>query len=256
MAPVILATGLGYSYKTADPDAMVVKDLGLKVRPGEVVCLFGPNGCGKSTLLRLCAGLLEPTTGTVEILGQAPRKVDIGYLPQTFSESLFPWLTVLDNVAFPLYMNGMLKTDARRRAQQAIERLPRAIPTNRRPSRLSVGQQQLACLARAIVLSPRLLLADEPFSALDFHTRVEMQDVFQEVLAPASGIAGIIVSHLVEDAVYMADRVVVTTARPLRAIAQFEVDEPRPRVPSFKRSSAFFDLSNAVAEAFLGAMTA
>jgi sulfonate transport system ATP-binding protein len=104
-----------------------------------------------------------------------------------------------------------------------------------------------------MVLSQELLLADEPFSALDFRTRLEMQNVFQQVLAPHTGIAGLLVSHQVEDAVYMADRVVVTTLRPLRAAAEFHVDEPRPRCQSFKGTSAFFDLSNAVTEAFLEA---
>jgi NitT/TauT family transport system ATP-binding protein len=251
MASAITATGLGFAYTTTDPNAMVVRSLELEVKPGEVVCLFGPNGCGKSTVLRLCAGLLEPTVGTVEILGRAPKEVDIGYLPQTFGESLFPWLTVLNNVAFPLYMNAVTRSAAHKRAQQSIERLPLSIPIDRRPAHLSVGQQQLACLARAMVLSPQLLLADEPFSALDFRTRVEMQDVFQEVLAPATGIAGLLVSHHVEDAVYMADRVIVTTELPLRTFAAFDVSEPRPRDRSFKRSSAFFDLSNAITEAFL-----
>jgi NitT/TauT family transport system ATP-binding protein len=249
-AAAIAGRNLTYAYDSDGEPVAVVKDFSITIKPGEVVCLFGPNGCGKSTLLRLCAGLLSPSSGSITILGQPPTENEIGLIPQSFGESLFPWLTNLDNIAFPLYMNGIPKKDARAKAKETALRFSDSLPLERHPGELSIGQQQLVCLARALVVAPAVLFADEPFSALDFQTRRDIQDIFHRVLDPQLGIGALLISHQVEDAVHMADKVIVTSPVPMTPVGIIEIPEQRPRSQGFKASRAFFDLSNAVTEAF------
>ncbi len=245
--------GIHFAYENDGMENPIVTNFDIMVNTGEVVCLFGPNGCGKSTLLRLCAGLLRSKTGNIEIFGQSPIEIKIGYIPQAFGESLFPWLTNLDNIAFPLYMNAMTKKAAREKAEETALKLSISIPLKRHPNEVSIGQQQLICLARALILEPTVLIADEPFSALDFQTRRDMQDVFHRVLDPANKIAALIVSHQIEDAVYMADRVVVTSPVPLRQVDIFDIPFNRPRSQDFKKSNSYFNLTNTVTESFVKA---
>lgn len=249
----IVGEGLSFAYENDGEENLVVKDFNIAVKPGEVVCLFGPNGCGKSTLLRLCAGLLNPRSGSVKIFGRPPSEIEVGYIPQAFSESLFPWLTNLDNIAFPLYMNEKSKKEARKKAKEIASKLSPSLPMIRHPKEISIGQQQLICLARALVSEPPVLIADEPFSALDFQTRRDIQDVFHRVLEPKHEISAFLVSHQVEDAVYMADKVIVTSPLPMTPVELFEVPEDRPRSQDFKKSHSFFELTNAVTEAFVRA---
>ncbi len=229
----------------------MLTDFNLDIGEGQVVCLFGPNGCGKTTLLRLCAGLARPTGGELEIRGQIPEKSAVGYIPQKFSESLFPWLSCLDNIAFPLYMNGMSRTKARAKAKEAAARVSRTLALDRNPYELSIGQQQMVALARALVRSPAVLLADEPFSALDFQARIEMQDVFQNVLRPDEKVGALFISHNVEDAVYMGDKVIVTSPLPMAVLKTFDVPASRPRTQDFKKSEEFFRLVTGITDEFL-----
>jgi NitT/TauT family transport system ATP-binding protein len=232
-AVAIAGRNLSFIYDSDGKDLIVVKNFDITVISGEVICLFGPNGCGKSTLLRLCAGLLSPSNGSITVLDKPSSETTVGYIPQAFSESLFPWLTNLDNIAFPLYMNGISKKEARARAEDTALKLSDSLPLRRHPREISIGQQQLVCLARALVLEPPVLIADEPFSALDFQTRRDIQDVFHRVLAPESRIGALLVSHQVEDAVYMADKVIVTSSVPMMAIDVFDILEDRPRSQRF-----------------------
>ncbi len=249
----IAGKNLSFAYDSNEKKLTVVKDFDITIKSGEITCLFGPNGCGKSTLLRLCAGLLNPSSGSITVLGQPPTETEIGYIPQAFSESLFPWLTNLDNIAFPLYMNGISKKKARTKAENIVSKLTNSLPLKRHPGEVSIGQQQLVCLARALVLEPPVLIADEPFSALDFQTRRNIQDVFHRVLDPQFGISALLVSHQIVDAVYMADKVVVTSPVPMTPVNIFDISEDRPRNQDFKSSRAFFELTNTVTEAFVKA---
>lgn len=244
---------LSFAYGNNGDKSDVVKKFDIAIKRGEVVCIFGPNGCGKSTLLKLCAGLLKPSAGTINIFGKSPSESDVGYIPQAFSESLFPWLSNLDNIAFPMYMNTTPKKEAREKAKAAASKLSTDLPLSRHPKEVSIGQQQLVCLSRALVLEPYVLIADEPFSALDFQTRRDIQDVFQRVLDPKTGISALLVSHQVEDAVYMADKVIVASPVPMTPVETFDVPEPRPRNQDFKKTRTFFELTNFVTEAFVKA---
>ena len=207
--------------------------LSLAVRRGEVVSLVGPSGCGKSTALRLLAGLEPPTRGRV--LRTAGR----GETSVVFqAPTLAPWADAQANVALPLQLAGVGGAQARGRAAAALARVGLGDHARARPAQLSGGMAMRVSLARALVTGPRLLLLDEPFAALDEITRRRLAD---DVLALAaeSAIATVFVTHSVEEAVYMASRIVVLTGAPGRLAAESALTAPLPRPAGFRTSQAF-----------------
>ncbi len=215
--------------------ASVLSRLSLDVEPGRILAIVGGSGCGKSTLLRLMSGLDLPSAGDIALDGSAvvgPR-AEIGLVFQ--EPRLFPWLTVRQNVGF-----GLDGRDARERGalvDQALERVGLGERAEAWPRQLSGGQAQRAALARAIVLRPKALLLDEPFSALDAITRADLQDHLLE-LWQAFRPTIVLVTHDVEEAVYLADEVAVMAARPGRIAETIEVDAPRPRERRTERLDA------------------
>lgn len=252
--PTILIRDLNFSYDMTNDlkhSLEIIKDFDLEIKQGETVCIFGPNGCGKSTLLKLLTGLLRPQSGGIKIFGKLPAEINTGYIPQAFGESLFPWLKNIDNIVFPLYMNGMPKLEARRLGKEIANYLSRKVPLDHYPFEVSIGQKQIVALARALVTSPPLLLADEPYSALDFQAKLEVQDTFHDVLHPDKKISALLVSHHVEDAVFMGDRVIVLSPMPMHIIKIFNNPFPRPRTQGFKKSKEFIALVSEITEVFL-----
>ncbi len=193
--------------------------------PGEFVCLLGPSGCGKSTLLRILAGLEQPSAGTAQVLDRRGR------LPTATvfqGVSLFPWYTALENVAYPLWAAGVGRRQREAAARGALERLGLGDVARAYPAQLSEGMRQRVAIARALVAEADVLLMDEPFSALDEPTRLLLQEELQGLLA-RSGQTVIFVTHSIDEAVLLGDRVVVLSARPAAQRAEFIVPFARPR---------------------------
>ncbi len=212
----------------------------LSLTSGEIVALVGPSGCGKSTALRLLAGLEAPTRGTVT---RAAGKGETSVVFQ--SHTLAPWLSARDNVALPLELAGTAKREAQAAADEALRKVGLAAALNARPAQLSGGMAMRAALARALVTRPRLLLLDEPFAALDEITRRALAD---DVLALADELAPavVFVTHNVEEAVYMARRVVVMSPGPGRIAGEVAIDGPLIRLPGFRTTEAFRAAAEAV----------
>ncbi|MCR5872962.1 ABC transporter ATP-binding protein [Phenylobacterium sp. J426] len=215
----------------------------LAVADGEVVALVGPSGCGKSTALRLLAGLEGPTAGEVI---RAPGRGETAVVFQ--APTLAPWLSARANVALPLELAGTGPADARRRADEALARVGLAGAEAARPATLSGGMAMRVSLARALVTEPRLLLLDEPFAALDEITRRALADDVLRLWA-ATRPAIVFVTHNVEEAVYMASRVVVLTRGPGRIAGEFGVEGPLPRPAAFRTEAGFRRTVEAVSAA-------
>jgi NitT/TauT family transport system ATP-binding protein len=223
--------GLSVRFPPTDHPVQALRDLILDIPAGSLTVIIGPNGCGKSTLLRVIAGLLEPVTGRVVIgdgAGTPPRAGDgrVGFAFQ--QPRLLPWLSTVDNVALPLALGGVGAEEARQRAREALERVGLAEAAELRPSQLSGGMAQRAGLARALITDPPILLLDEPFSALDALTREGFDGELQRLWMDRPTTV-VLVTHSVGEAVRMADRIVVMTARPGSVAEIIPVDLPRPR---------------------------
>jgi NitT/TauT family transport system ATP-binding protein len=205
----------------------------LDVQDGEIVALVGPSGCGKSTALRLLAGLEQPTRGTVR---RTPGRGETAVVFQ--SPTLMPWATALANAALPLELEGVAKGPARRRAAEALDSVGLGGAVAAKPAQLSGGMAMRVSLARAMVTRPRLLLLDEPFAALDEITRRDLAEDIHALWAQSRP-AVVFVTHNVEEAVYMASRVVVMSASPGRVYSVTETDPALPRPAHFRTTMEF-----------------
>jgi len=219
-------------------------DTSIDVARGELVCLIGPSGCGKSTLLNVMGGLLTPTTGAVEVSGKpvrGPMPADIAYVFQ--ENALFPWNTVLENVMLGMLFQGVPKAEREDRARRSLEAVGLADFTSHYPAQLSGGMRQRAALARALSLQTGILLMDEPFGALDEQTRMVLGEDLSVLLSQTDK-AIVFVTHSLGEAVFLADRVAVFSARPGTIKQVISVDEPHPRNPEFVTSAKFTALRN------------
>ncbi len=214
-------------------------DASLDVARGELLCLIGPSGCGKSTLLNIVGGLLVPNSGTVEVgdqLVRAPLPHEIAFVFQ--ENALFPWSTVIDNVKLGMLFQGVPKDKHEERARASLEAVGLADFANHYPGQLSGGMRQRAALARALSLDTGILLMDEPFGALDEQTRMILGEDLSVLLA-RTGKTIVFVTHSLGEAVFLADRVAVFSARPGTNKKVIDVDEPHPRKPEFMTSDKF-----------------
>ena len=245
--PVLQVSGLAKRYAPGGPP--VLEDVSFDVGEGELLAVVGPSGCGKTTLLRILCGLLAPTAGSVLLDGRPVVRPTsaVALVFQDYSRSLFPWLDVLGNVAFPLRRLG--KAERTARAEAALELVGLAGAGGSYPWQLSGGMQQRVAIARALVARPEVVFLDEPFASVDALTRADLQDVLLDVHAREGGRRTSIVhvTHDVDEAVYLADRVLVLTPAPGRLAASLDVELPRPRAQTETRSSpAFIALRNDV----------
>lgn len=218
---------VSHAFALADGPLAVLDHIDLSIAPGEFVALLGPSGCGKSTLLRLLAGLEPATEGTLSLDGQAITAPDPSRILMFQDPTLFPWRSVRDNVALGLEAQGRLRTE-RRRVDEALHLVGLDTFARAYPHQLSGGMAQRVSLARALVNDPRLLMLDEPLGRLDSLTRLAMQSELVD-LWQRTGFTALMVTHDVEEALFMADRVIVLSQRPARIVAELTVDAPRPR---------------------------
>ena len=238
--PLITCRGVRKAWDTPGGTVTALDGIDLLVDRREFVVFLGPSGCGKSTLLYLIAGLEQLTAGTITSGGAEVKGpgTDRGLIFQ--ESSLFPWMSVGENVTFGLKLRGMGAEERRSIASDLLRKVGLADAADKRPDQLSGGMRQRAAMARALALRPEVLLLDEPFAALDVQTRSKMQDFLIEVWRE-SGASMLFVTHHIDEAVGLADRVVVFTSRPGRIKSIVPIDLPRPRDP---RSPAFHALSD------------
>lgn len=217
------------SFEKIETDEVThaLNEINLTMESGEFISLVGPSGCGKSTILRLVAGLIQPTTGKLTVDGKtitepSPERGRVFQKP-----TLFPWLTVWDNIAFSLRMQGRLKGN-----KDKVERMIKVIGLekfrNDYPGQLSGGMAQRVALVRSLINEPDILLLDEPLGALDAFTRMNMQDEILKIWQEKEQLA-IMVTHDVDEAIYMGTRVIVLDANPGRVVADIQIKEPFPR---------------------------
>jgi NitT/TauT family transport system ATP-binding protein len=219
-------------------------DTSFDIARGELLCLIGPSGCGKSTLLNVIGGLLAPTAGEVEVLGKkvaGPMPRDIAFVFQ--ENALFPWNTVRENVDLGMRFQGVARAERAGRAQRSLEAVGLRDFADHYPAQLSGGMRQRAALARALSLQTDILLMDEPFGALDEQTRMILGEDLSVLLA-ATAKTIVFVTHSLGEAVFLADRVAVFSARPGTIKQVINVDEPHPRKPEFVTSEKFTTLRN------------
>ena len=223
---MIEARGLDLSF---DGTHLVLQGIDLHVRTGEFVALAGPSGCGKTTLLNLCAGLVDlPAQQALQVAGGQPQLGSQRVAYMLARDSLFPWLSALDNAAFGLKVRGMPVQQARERAAAMLKRVGLGGFEHKLPKALSHGMRQRVALARTFAMPSPLLLMDEPFGALDAQTKLQLQDLLLQ-LCQESERTVLFVTHDLSEAVALADRVVVMSSRPGRIVADVPVPLPRPR---------------------------
>ena len=215
-----------------------VQDVSLSIAPGEFVCVLGPSGCGKSTLLGALAGHWTPSRGSIHVDGApvAGPHPDRGLVFQ--QHTLFPWKKVLDNVAFGLKMQGVGRRERRERARELLGLVGLAGFEDRYPIQLSGGMQQRVEIARVLINHPRVMLMDEPFGALDAQTRLKMQELLLDVWARVNTTI-IFITHDIDEALFLADRILVMSPRPGRIIDEIRLDFARPRHPDVMTSNHF-----------------
>jgi len=230
-SPLIAVKDVVKVYPTVAGDAVLALDhVNLDIESGEFVCLVGPSGCGKTTLLRLLAGLDTSDAGTSSLAGKALNgpSPEVGVVFQ--QANLLPWFTVMQNVLLPLSVGGARKSEQLITQIQALLRVAGLEGfENKYPYELSGGMQQRASIVRALARDPKLLLMDEPFGALDALTRERMNAELQRIWM-ASGKTVVLITHSIEEAIFLGDRIVVMSPRPGRIVRELKVDLPRPRV--------------------------
>lgn len=241
----VVVDNLSLNYFTPDAETLALSGVSLTIEPGEFVSIVGSSGCGKSTLLSVIAGLVAPSSGRVFVEGQLVERPSprVGYMLQ--KDTLFEWRSIIDNVVLGAEILGMDMNEARRRGQELLVRYGLGSFIDALPGHLSGGMRQRAALARTLCTMPDILLLDEPFSALDFQTRLALSDEMSDILR-AEGKTAILVTHDIGEAITMTDRVIVLGKRPGHIKAEHvisfgEPGEPRPRPVEARKHPSFAD---------------
>jgi NitT/TauT family transport system ATP-binding protein len=230
---------VSHVYKSAEGGVPALSDVSMKVGAGRFIVIVGPSGCGKTSLLMMMAGLRDHTEGTIHVHGAPIPKPDPERVGVIFQEaSLFPWLTTLDNIEFPLSLRGMPKEERRKRSEPMLSLVGLKGFGERYPHELSGGMKQRVSIARGLVQDPPVLLMDEPFAALDEQTRMTMGHELLRIWETTSKTV-VFITHSLTEAVYLADEVYVMSPRPGRMIDHIMVDLPRPRTYEMMATDTF-----------------
>jgi NitT/TauT family transport system ATP-binding protein len=223
--------------------AVIYDNFDLDIPRGELISVFGPNGCGKSTLINIIAGLIPSDAGQILFDGMLLNEIKFGYVFQNYREALFPWFRAFDNIAYPLKMMQVAPAERRARTEKLVAHLGIKLDLNLYPYQMSGGQQQLVSIMRALIVEPEILFLDEPFSALDYEMTLFMREQLQRIFME-TGTTTVLVSHDLEEAVFLADRVLLLSRHPARVADFTPVTAARPRTdatlsdPEFVRTKA------------------
>jgi NitT/TauT family transport system ATP-binding protein len=210
----------------------------LDIPRGELISVFGPNGCGKSTLINIIAGLIPMDAGQILFDGMQLADIKFGYVFQNYREALFPWMRAFDNIAYPLKMMNVSPAERKARTERLVAHLGIKLDLNLYPYQMSGGQQQLVSIMRALVVEPEILFLDEPFSALDYEMTLFMREQLQRLFME-SGTTMVLVSHDLEEAVYLADHVLLLSRHPARVADFPAVTAVRPRTDATLSDAEF-----------------
>jgi NitT/TauT family transport system ATP-binding protein len=209
-------------------EAVIYDKFDLDIPRGKLISVFGPNGCGKSTLINMVAGLISVDEGQILFDGMMLSEIKFGYVFQNYREALFPWLRAFDNIAYPLKIMEVPKAERTARVEKLVEHLGVKLDLNRYPYEMSGGQQQLISIMRALIVEPEILFLDEPFSALDYEMTLFMREQLQRIFVETKTTT-VLVSHDLEEAVYLADYVLLLSRRPATVADFVSFDAARPR---------------------------
>lgn len=241
---------LSKAFRTNDGNHLpVLSNISVDVAEGEFVSFFGPNGCGKSTLLFTIAAVEKPDSGTITLKDSPVEDKRVGMVFQNYRDALLPWRRNLSNLCLPMELDGIPPAERKQKGLTLAKELGIEIDMNSYPYQLSGGQQQLLSLARAMISGPDLLLLDEPLSSLDFQTATRMADEIQEIWLHTK-ITIVFVSHDIEDAIYLSDKIYFLTERPATIHKELPIPLPRPRTAETRTTKEFFDIRNQGLEIF------
>ena len=240
-SPMLDVRGVKKVYEDASRTVEAVRDLTFSVESGELACIVGPSGAGKTTLLKIIAGLLDPTDGEVVLEGERVTGTPAGMAVvfQEYGRSLFPWMTVWQNVELPLKEKKVAAAERRRLVQAALEAVGLADVPAAHPWQLSGGMQQRVAIARAVAYEPHILLMDEPFAAVDAQTRADLEDLVRS-LWRRLGVTVLFVTHDIDESVYLGQRVIVLSSSPTVVMADVAIDLPDDRDQLTTRSTPRF----------------
>ena len=235
--------------------AVLYDNFNLDIPKGKIVSIFGPNGCGKSTLINMISGLMPIDSGEVLFDGKTLDKTTIGYVFQNYRDALFPWMSSWDNIAYPLKRSGMSKEKVKARVDELVALFEIKFNLNLYPYELSGGQMQTVSIMRALAPNPEILFLDEPFSALDFEMTLFIRAKLQEANL-TTGVTMMIVSHDLEDAVFLADKILLLTRRPTRIAEYLTFNMAKPRSPESVSEAEFIKTKALALEIFQREMRA
>jgi len=239
LRPHVTVRGLSKRFD----QAVIYDKFDLDIPRGELISVFGPNGCGKSTLINMIAGLIPVDAGQILFDGMLLSEIKFGYVFQNYREALFPWLRAFDNIAYPLKLKGVGKAERDAQVEKLVTRLGVRLDLAKYPYQMSGGQQQLVSIMRALIVEPEILFLDEPFSALDYEMTLFMREQLQKLFMETRTTT-VLVSHDLEEAVYLADRVLLLSRHPARVadFVPYSAERPRTDVtlsdPEFVRLKA------------------